>query len=84
MFKQWFQKKPSDQTATCPNIFCLHCVLHVDCQDDADEESCLDMCGGDPVVSCTAGSRDGEQEVPVGSRLDQEASVYTAEKHRGL
>ncbi|KAM7368220.1 hypothetical protein PAMP_014461 [Pampus punctatissimus] len=47
--------------------------------DEADEDRSLEMCGGDPVVSCIAGSRDGEQEVPFGNHLCQEAS---AEKHR--
>ncbi|XP_044232589.1 uncharacterized protein LOC122999612 [Thunnus albacares] len=50
--------------------------------NDADEDHSLEMCGGDPVVSCIVGSHDGEQEVPFGSHLCQEASVYTAEKHR--
>ncbi|TMS12413.1 hypothetical protein E3U43_017371 [Larimichthys crocea] len=48
--------------------------------DDADED--LDMCGGDPVVSCTSGSVNGEQEVPLGSHVCQESSMHTAEKHR--
>ncbi|KAM7395776.1 hypothetical protein PAMA_007181 [Pampus argenteus] len=47
--------------------------------DDADEDRSLEMCGDDPVVSCITGSRDGEQEVPFGNHLCQEAS---AEKHR--
>ncbi|XP_044026347.1 uncharacterized protein LOC122863691 [Siniperca chuatsi] len=50
--------------------------------DDADEDRSLDMCGGDPVVSCTSFGGDGEQEVPYGSHLCQEASMNTAEKHR--
>ncbi|XP_035472578.2 uncharacterized protein fam49a isoform X1 [Scophthalmus maximus] len=47
--------------------------------DDADEDSTLEMSEGDPGVSCTSGSRDGEQEVPLCS---QETSVCAAEKHR--
>lgn len=39
------------------------------------------MCEGDPVVSRTAVSSDGEQEVPLSGHLCQEAPV--AEKHRG-
>ncbi|XP_037606213.1 uncharacterized protein LOC119476756 isoform X1 [Sebastes umbrosus] len=50
--------------------------------DDADEDRSLEMCGGDPVVACTSGSCDGEQEVPLGSHLCQETSMYTAEKHK--
>ncbi|KAG8011118.1 hypothetical protein GBF38_005782 [Nibea albiflora] len=49
--------------------------------DDADED--LDMCGGDPAVSCTSGSGNGEQEVPLGSHVCQESSMHTAEKHSG-
>ncbi|XP_045916250.1 uncharacterized protein LOC123977542 isoform X2 [Micropterus dolomieu] len=50
--------------------------------DDADGVCSPDMCGGDPVVSCTSGHGDGEQEVPHGSHLCHEASMTTAEKHR--
>ncbi|XP_034756015.1 uncharacterized protein LOC117961451 [Etheostoma cragini] len=49
--------------------------------NDADEDCILEMCGGDPVVSCSSGSGDGEQEVPLGSHLCQKTSMYTAEKH---
>ncbi|CAK6963169.1 uncharacterized protein LOC122999612 [Scomber scombrus] len=49
----------------------------------ADEDRSLETCGGDPVVSCIAGSHDGEQEVPFGGHLCQESSMYTEEKHRG-
>lgn len=59
-------------------------MLHGCCLDDADGDRSLDMCGGDPVLSCTSGGGDGEQEVPLGSRLCQGASVSTAEKNRGL
>lgn len=75
-------EKHKDQTLLCVLIFWLYCVLHVCCLDDADED--LDMCGGDPVVSCTSGSVNGEQEVPLGSHVCQESSMHTAEKHRGL
>ncbi|KAL7388607.1 hypothetical protein ABVT39_017408 [Epinephelus coioides] len=52
---------------------------------DANEDHSLEMCGGDPVVSFTSGSGDGEQEVPLGSQLCQETSVYTVEEqHKGL
>ncbi|KAA8583292.1 uncharacterized protein LOC116706167 [Etheostoma spectabile] len=47
----------------------------------ADEDCSLELCGGDPVVSCSSGSGDGEQEVPLGSHPCQETSMYTAEKH---
>ncbi|XP_033505232.2 uncharacterized protein LOC117271207 [Epinephelus lanceolatus] len=47
---------------------------------DANEDHSLEMCGGDPVVSFTSGSGDGEQEVPLGSQLCQETSMYTAEE----
>ncbi|KAI3364089.1 hypothetical protein L3Q82_010916, partial [Scortum barcoo] len=50
--------------------------------DDAGEDCSLDMYEGDPGVSCTSGSGDSEQEVPLGSHLCQEASMYTAKKHR--
>lgn len=50
--------------------------------DDADGRS-LEMCGGDPVISCNAGSGYGEQEVPHGSHMCPETCLYTAEKHRG-
>lgn len=33
--------------------------------DDANEDSTLEMCKGDPVVSCTTGRRDSDQEVPL-------------------
>ncbi|GAA6233930.1 RAD51-associated protein 2-like [Lates japonicus] len=46
--------------------------------DDTDDS----LCGGDPVVCRTTGSCDGEQEVPLGSHMCQETSVYTSEKHR--
>lgn len=50
--------------------------------DDADEEDrSMEMCGGDPVISCNTG--DGEQEVPLGSHMCPETCLYTAEKHRG-
>ncbi|XP_034999335.1 uncharacterized protein LOC118099147 [Hippoglossus stenolepis] len=52
--------------------------------DDAEEDSSLEMSGGDPVVSCTSGSCDGEQEVPFGSHTSQETSMDTAEKHKEL
>ncbi|XP_062268086.1 RAD51-associated protein 2-like [Platichthys flesus] len=42
------------------------------------------MSGGDPVVSCTSGSCDGEQEVPFASHTSQETSMDTAEKHKEL
>nr|XP_029132760.1 RAD51-associated protein 2 [Labrus bergylta] len=48
--------------------------------DDVDEVRTLDECVSDPVVSCTPGSGDDEQEVPLGSC--QEAPMYTAETHR--
>ncbi|KAM6992325.1 uncharacterized protein LKV04_008377 [Tautogolabrus adspersus] len=48
--------------------------------DDADEVRTLDECVSDPVVSCTPGSGEDEQEVPLGSC--QEVSMYTAETHR--
>lgn len=41
------------------------------------------MYGGDPVPPRTAGSIDGEQEVPLGSDLCQGASVSTAKKKKG-
>lgn len=77
------EKHEGPNTAPCPNILWLHCVLHVYYSDDAGEDCSLDMYGGDPAVSCTPGSGDSEQEVPLGSHLCQEASMYTAEKHRG-
>ncbi|CAI5683146.1 unnamed protein product [Oreochromis niloticus] len=49
--------------------------------DDVAEDHSLDMCEGDPVVSRTAVSSDGEQEVPLSGHLCREAPV--AEKHRG-
>ncbi|XP_071334740.1 uncharacterized protein [Trachinotus anak] len=49
--------------------------------DDADEDSGLEMCCGDPVVSCSTGSCGGEQEVPLGSHVCQETSESTAERH---
>lgn len=54
------------------------------CSDDADEDRSLDLCGGDPVLLRTSGSGDGEQEVPLGSRLCQGASMSTVQKNRGL
>ncbi|XP_059213208.1 uncharacterized protein LOC131991718 isoform X2 [Centropristis striata] len=51
--------------------------------DDANEDRRLEQGGGDSVVSFTSGSCDGEQEVPLGSHLCQETSVYTSEKHKG-
>ncbi|KAG7244266.1 hypothetical protein INR49_004404 [Caranx melampygus] len=51
--------------------------------DDADEDPSLEACGGDgPVVSCTTGSCEGEQEVPFVSHVCQETPESTAEKHR--
>ncbi|XP_076611626.1 uncharacterized protein LOC143335862 [Chaetodon auriga] len=47
---------------------------------DADEDRRL--CESDRMLSCTSGSGDGEQEVPLGTRLCQETSIYTPEKHR--
>ncbi|XP_019947108.2 uncharacterized protein [Paralichthys olivaceus] len=52
--------------------------------DDVEEDSSLELSGGDPVVSCTSGSCDGEQEVPLGSHTSQETSMDTAEKHKEL
>ncbi|XP_034555382.1 uncharacterized protein LOC117824101 [Notolabrus celidotus] len=48
--------------------------------DDAEDVRSLDVCGGDPVVSCAPSSGDGEQEVPLGSCQDK--SMFTAEKHK--
>ncbi|TDH00108.1 hypothetical protein EPR50_G00183960 [Perca flavescens] len=48
--------------------------------DDADEDCSMEICGGDPVVSCSSGSGNGEQEVPLGSHLCQKTSMYTPEK----
>ncbi|XP_029281248.1 uncharacterized protein LOC115003547 [Cottoperca gobio] len=50
--------------------------------DDADEAGSLEMCGGDAVVSCTSGIGGGEQEVPLGSHLCQDTSMYTAENQK--
>ncbi|XP_056261344.1 uncharacterized protein LOC130187620 isoform X2 [Seriola aureovittata] len=55
---------------------------HRDTPSDGADEDCLEMCGGNPVVSCSTGRCDSEQEVPVGSQMCQETPESTAEKHR--
>ncbi|XP_055362350.1 uncharacterized protein LOC114849161 isoform X2 [Betta splendens] len=49
--------------------------------DNADEDHSMEMCGGDPVISCKAG--DDEQEVPLGSHMKHETCQDTAEKQGG-
>nr|XP_046229507.1 uncharacterized protein LOC124050745 [Scatophagus argus]XP_046229508.1 uncharacterized protein LOC124050745 [Scatophagus argus] len=68
-----------DDTSDCKVQFSRPGLRH---HRGTSSDHSLDTCGGDPVVSCTPGSGDGEQEVPLSSRLSQEESVYTAEKHR--
>ncbi|KAL3980037.1 bone morphogenetic protein 3 [Sarotherodon galilaeus] len=62
---------------TSPDVGCHRGAA----SDDVAEDHSLDMCEGDPVVSRTAVSSDGEQEVPLSRHLCREAPV--AEKHRG-
>ncbi|XP_068199409.1 uncharacterized protein [Antennarius striatus] len=61
-----------DEQFRSPNL-----SLHGD--KSSDEDHSLALCGSDPVVSCSPGSGESEQEVPHGSQ--QEASRTPPEEH---